>query len=214
MHAASRSLFGLYVITNHQNRPETELYDQAAMAMRGGAKILQYRDKSQDQEKRLRQAGKLRELTKLHHCLFIINDDINLTMEVQADGVHLGGEDESIDHARSVLGKEAIIGVSCYNQFNRALSAQEKGANYAAFGRLYTSSTKPGEIYASIDLLEQAKQQLDIPIVAIGGISYENAAPLIQAGVDMVAVANGVFGQQDIEQAACKFQFLFDKQDS
>lgn len=208
------SLRGLYVITHHQHSPDQQLYDQAAMAIRGGAKILQYRDKSWGQKKRLAQAEKLRLLTRQKNCIFIINDDISLTKAVQADGVHLGGEDASIETARSELGDQAIIGVSCYNEFDRAVSAQQQGASYAAFGRFYKSSTKPGEIYASLELLKQAKNQLDIPIVAIGGISYENADPLIQAGADMIAVADGVFGQPDIRQAANQLQLLFDKQDS
>ena len=162
----------------------------------------------------MRQAQKLSELSKQHDVIFIVNDDIDLASAVKADGVHLGGEDESIESARSKLGKNAIIGVSCYNQFELALKAQQQGASYAAFGRFFQSSTKPGEIYASVDLLQQANKDLNIPIVAIGGISYENAAPLIQAGADMIAVINSVFGQDDIKRAARQFQLLFKQQDS
>jgi thiamine-phosphate pyrophosphorylase len=214
MTSVSNRLNGLYVITNHQNFSDENLVDDVLLAIQGGAKIIQYRDKSLSQDKRLRQAHKLSELSKQHDVIFIVNDDIDLARAVKADGVHLGGEDESIESARSKLGTNAIIGVSCYNQFELALTAQQQGASYAAFGRFFQSSTKPGEIYASVDLLQQAHKELNIPIVAIGGISYENAAPLIQAGADMIAVVNGVFGQDDIKLAAHQFQHLFNQQDS
>ena len=214
MKSVSKQLNGLYVITNHQELSDEKLVDDVLLAIQGGAKIIQYRDKSLSQDKRLRQAQKLSELSKQHDVIFIVNDDIDLASAVKADGVHLGGEDESIESARSKLGKNAIIGVSCYNQFELALKAQQQGASYAAFGRFFQSSTKPGEIYASVDLLKQARKELNIPIVAIGGISYENAAPLIQAGADMIAVIDSVFGQDDITRAARQFQLLFKPQDS
>jgi len=209
MNSSHNHLKGLYLISNHDQHDDEKLSDDAEEALATGVRVLQYRDKSGDADKRLRQAENLRKLTQQYDCLLLINDDIDLAKQVDADGVHLGKDDGNIDHARALLGSDAIIGASCYNQFERAVQASQRGADYVAFGRFFASATKPAALQANTGLLQQARQQLDLPVVAIGGITHDNALQLIEAGADMLAVINGVFAQHDIRKAAQQFQRLF-----
>jgi len=203
-------LRGLYAITDSTLISEEKLRDTLEQAIQGGARIVQYRDKSQDSAKRLEQAQILRALCQKYAIPLIINDDIALAQRVSADGVHLGKEDGNIASARRILGDSAIIGVSCYNQFTLAQKAEKNGADYVAFGRFFSSSTKPLAVQASIDLLIQAKQSLTIPIVAIGGITVENAQSLVESGADCLAVIQGLFRQADVKSAAQGFSKLFE----
>lgn len=180
-------------------------------AIAGGAQIVQYRDKKHAAAERARQASELAELCRQHNVLFIVNDDVALAKQSRADGVHLGREDAALAPARAQLGPQAVIGVSCYNELARAQAAEKQGADYVAFGRFFPSRTKPQAVPASLDLLREAKQQLHIPIVAIGGITPENGAALIAAGADALAVIEGVFGQPDIRAAARRYAQLFGK---
>ncbi len=199
-------LTGLYAITDSGQQ---RLAQQVELALEGGARIVQYRDKSTNQKRRETQARKLLDLCRKYSALFIINDDVDLAAATGADGVHLGRDDQDITSARNELRDEAIIGVSCYNRLELALAAQKAGASYVAFGRFFPSSTKPHAVQAEIELLREAKQKLHIPIVAIGGITPENGASLIAAGADMLAVIQGLFGQKDIRAAAEQFNKLF-----
>ena len=203
---SNKTLTGLYAITNSS---QGQFAHKVALAIEGGARIIQYRDKSTDQSRRTANALELLELCRRHHAIFIINDDVDLAVAIGADGVHLGQDDQEIQSARSRLGDSAIIGISCYNQLELAISAQNAGADYVAFGRFFPSNTKPQAIQAEIELLSEAKRTLRLPIVAIGGITPENGAPLIDAGADMLAVIQGLFGQQDIRTAAEQFHKLF-----
>jgi len=203
-------LRGLYAITDSTLISEEKLRDTVEQAIQGGARIVQYRDKSQDSTKRFEQAQILCALCQKYAIPLIINDDIALAQRVSADGVHLGKEDGNIASARRILGDSAIIGVSCYNQFTLAKKAEKNGANYVAFGRFFSSSTKPLAVQASIDLLIQAKQSLTIPIVAIGGITVENAQSLVESGADCLAVIQGLFGQANVKSAAQSFSKLFE----
>jgi len=203
-----RRLKGLYLISNHQQYEDQRLFDDVQLALQSGAKILQYRDKSGDQAKRLSQCRRLRVMTASYNCLLIINDDASLAQQVEADGVHLGQEDANISHARQLLGNDRVIGVSCYNKIELARQAVDEGADYIAFGRFFPSRTKPDAVQASIDLLHHASD-LQLPVVAIGGISKDNAPGLINAGADMIAVIDAVFGQSDIKTAIQQFQNLF-----
>jgi thiamine-phosphate pyrophosphorylase len=196
------SLYGLYVITPTAELANDHLLHDVELALKGGARIVQYRDKSRDSARRLHQAQQLLSLCNQHGATFIVNDDVELAAAVQAHGVHLGGEDVPLPQARQRLGVEAIIGASCYNRLELAIHAQQQGADYVAFGRFFPSRTKPHAVPAKIDMLRQAKEQLHIPIVAIGGITAQNGAQLIAAGADMLAVVDAVFAQQDIVTAA------------
>jgi thiamine-phosphate pyrophosphorylase len=138
----------------------------------------------------------------------IINDDAQLAKAVGADGVHLGKDDGDIANARAVLGEAAIIGVSCYNSLDRAVTAQAQGASYVAFGRFFSSNTKPLAAPAQLDTLQQAKAVIKLPIVAIGGILPSNGLALIDAGADLLAVVGGLFDNA-LENAARQYHALF-----
>lgn len=204
-----RPCSGLYAITRDSKRDGPGLATQVAAAITGGARIIQYRDKLGDHRQRRAAALALLELCRHANTALIINDDVELAAEVGADGVHIGREDASLTAARARLGPQAIIGVSCYNQMHLALHAQSAGADYVAFGSFFASPTKPAAVRASPELLQQARPQIRLPIVAVGGITPENGSALIAAGADMLAVISGIFGKPDIATAARAYSRLF-----
>lgn len=200
---------GLYAITDNHLIPPESMLMQVEKALTGGARMLQYRDKSSDFQVKKMQAEGLLKLCRKAAIPLIINDDVELAQCIGADGVHLGREDPQLESSRHILGPKAIIGISCYNDFELALRAEQSGANYVAFGRFFASTTKPRAVAASIDLLRRARRELKIPTVAIGGITPENGGALVAAGADMLAVIHGVFGQPDIRRACARFNRLF-----
>jgi thiamine-phosphate pyrophosphorylase len=202
-------LAGLYAIADTQYLDDARLIEAVTQAIAGGGRIIQYRDKKHTAEKRMQQTKELAALCRQQGALFIVNDDVMLAKETQADGAHLGREDAALTQAREQLGPRAIIGVSCYNELARAEAAEKQGADYVAFGRFFPSRTKPQAVPASLDLLREAKKKLHIPVVAIGGITPENGAALIAAGADALAVIEGVFGQADVRVAAERYARLF-----
>ncbi|MGB8339777.1 MAG: thiamine phosphate synthase [Burkholderiales bacterium] len=198
---------GLYAITKQTENTPQLLADVRA-ALDGGARIIQYRDKSKHTALRIDQASQLHALCKLYNAAFIVNDDVNLAKAVDADGVHLGELDDKLEKARSKMpGK--LIGVSCYNQLDRAVEAEEGGADYVAFGSFFPSNSKPDAVRAPLELLRTAWQHISVPIVAIGGITVNNATELIDAGADAVAVVRAVFDAEDVMYAARNFSQLF-----
>ena len=201
---------GLYGVTDSQLQPDDRiLIDTVEQALMGGMKVLQYRDKSLDAGKRLRQAGALKVLCHHYQAMLIINDDVELAIDVEADGVHLGQQDDSLAYARERLGEYAIIGISCENSLEKAQIAAQQGANYLAFGKFFPSRTKPDAQNAELSTLTQARQLFDLPIIAIGGITLDNASEVIAAGADMVAVVNNLFAAQNIHKRAQSFMALF-----
>ncbi len=206
-----KPLTGLYAITDRTLAASSNstLLQQVGQALDGGTSIIQYRDKGSDRQQRIAEASSLLKLCRSHAVPLIINDDMYLAAEIGADGVHLGRDDVDIRQARAALGQDAIIGISCYNQLELALEAQDDGADYVAFGRFFSSVTKPQALPADLELLRRARPLLQIPIVAIGGITPENGAPLIDAGADMLAVVHGIFGQQDIPDVCNQFSIMF-----
>ena len=202
-------LRGLYAITDENLIPETTFAATIEKALSGGTAIIQYRDKSGSETKRLQQASALRSLCNEYRASLIINDDIALAKAVAADGVHLGEDDISIEQARLILGKNAIIGISCYNQLQLGARAQAAGADYVAFGAVFTSPTKPHARSASCELISEAKSQLDIPVCAIGGIDKSNVESVIEAGADMTALISGLFTEPDIRLTAEHISRLF-----
>jgi thiamine-phosphate pyrophosphorylase len=195
---------GLYAITPEGLTGES-LIRQVRLAIDGGVTVLQYRKKNLPQKQALEEAAQLAALCQQLQVTFIINDDHRLAKAVKADGVHLGKDDQSMKAARNLLGDTAIIGISCYADLDRAIEAQAQGASYVAFGRFFPSRSKPNATPAPLDLLEQAKANLHIPIIAIGGIQPEQAALLFTKGADMIAVIDGIFGQPDARQAAQQY---------
>ena len=200
---------GQYAITDALLISDDRLIHAVEQAILGGARLIQYRDKNHDAARRLAQATALNELCQRHAIPLIINDDVELAAQVGAAGVHVGKDDPVFASARARLGKNAIIGVSCYDRLDLALEAAQAGADYVAFGALFPSPTKPTEIRAPIALLRKARAALHIPIVAIGGITPDNAPLLLDVGADALAVVSGVFGQPDIQAAARRYANLF-----
>ncbi len=201
----SARIRGLYAITDG---PRDDLVEVCAEALAGGAAILQYRDKTTDVPRRLREAGALQALCDRHGAALIINDDVELARVVGAAGVHLGEDDATLVTARERLGAAAIIGVSCYDSLDRARQFAAAGADYLAFGAFFLSPTKPQARGATLPLLREAKA-LGLPLVAIGGITPDNARDLIAAGADAIAVISALFGAQDVQSAAGNFTRLF-----
>jgi len=199
-------LRGLYAISDG---PRMDLIDACAAALAGGAAVLQYRDKTGEHERRLHEASALQALCARHRVPLIVNDDIGLAAAVGAAGVHLGEGDAPIGEARARLGRAAIIGVSCYDSIERARQFAALGADYLAFGAFFASTTKPDARVAAPHLLREAKA-LGLPLVAIGGITHDNAPLLIEAGADAVAIISALFGAPDVRAAARRFADLFD----
>lgn len=200
---------GLYAIADTGLIPGEQLIEAVAFAIQGGAMMIQYRDKSHDAIKRQWEAQDLVNLCRPLGVPLIVNDDAQLAAQIRAHGVHLGKEDADISEARALLGSNAIIGVSCYNEIERAIAAEKAGADYVAFGSFFPSTTKPNAVKAEPALLREAKQRLRIPVVAIGGITADNGAPLVEAGADLLAVITDLFGSRDIRAAAERIAQLF-----
>jgi thiamine-phosphate pyrophosphorylase len=207
---AKKLISGLYAITPDENNT-AELLRKVRLALQGGAHILQYRNKLADTRLKLHQAQALRLLTSEFECTYIVNDDAQLAAQVEADGVHLGGEDGSVSVARAVLGSAKLIGVSCYNHLLLANEAAKQGADYVAFGAFYSSGVKPDAVKADVSLLQTARNNLNLPIVAIGGITQQNATTLIESGADALAVISALWNATDIQAAAQNFSILFSK---
>ena len=206
-----KTLRGLYAITDSQLLADGRLLPYVEAALKGGAKLLQYRDKSEDAARRLRQAEALRELCLRHGAQLIINDDAELAARLGV-GVHLGQEDGSLAAARALLGRDAIIGATCHARLELAEQARQEGASYIAFGRFFDSQTKPGAPAATPELLEQAHARFRLPIVAIGGVTLGNAPALIARGASMVAVIHALFAAEnaaEVERRARAFSQLF-----
>ncbi len=184
----------LYAITECQELSEPTLLSASENILAGGCRLLQYRDKSDDSPKRRSQASQLQTLCRSFDAQLIINDDIALACEVGAAGVHLGQSDASPAQAREMLGPDAIIGVTCHDDLGLAEQALTQGANYIAFGRFYASSTKPGAPPAPLQLLQEARSRWpQAVIVAIGGLSRDNASEVISRGADYTAICHSAY---------------------
>ncbi|QXH57226.1 thiamine phosphate synthase [Pseudomonas maumuensis] len=203
-------LRGLYAITDSQLLAG-RFFSHVEAALEGGVRLLQYRDKSDDAAHRLREAEALKTLCERYGTELIINDDAELAARLGV-GVHLGQTDGPLTPARALLGRQAIIGSTCHASLDLAQQAADEGASYVAFGRFFNSVTKPGAPAASVELLEQARAQVKLPIAVIGGITLDNAAPLVAHGADLLAVIHGLFGAdsaQEVTRRARAFNALF-----
>ena len=208
--ARAARLHGLYALTPDLD-DTAALVAKVSAALDGGAAAIQYRSKTADAAQRRAQAQALARLHVVRGGLLIVNDDAELAAEIDADGVHIGEDDGAIAAARALVGTDRIIGVSCYNQWERATAAIAAGADYVAFGSFFASTTKPGARHAEMSLLARATS-LGVPVVAIGGVTSANAMALIEAGADALAVIGDVFSHEDfveVTRAAAAIAALF-----
>jgi thiamine-phosphate pyrophosphorylase len=204
---------GLYAVT--PDLADTgKLAGLVNAALEGGARLVQYRNKTASSQLKLEQARALKTLCARHDAILIVNDDVELAAAVDAHGAHLGRDDRFGPDVRGRLGTGRLIGVSCYRSIELARAARADGADYVAFGSFFPSKVKPGAVRAPIDLLAQAKAELDMPVVAIGGITVENGAALVAAGADALAVISALFDAPDVAAAAARFTALFASNDA
>ncbi|KQQ91940.1 thiamine phosphate synthase [Massilia sp. Leaf139] len=201
---------GLYLVTPNWSDTDRLLAATEA-ALRGGAALVQYRNKDADGSLRLEQATALLALCRRHRRRLVVNDHLDLCMRIDADGVHLGALDGAPTAARRALGQDRIVGVSCYGELALAHAAERDGASYAAFGGFYPSPVKRYDFVTPPALLDTARAQLALPLVVIGGMTAQNAAPLVARGADMVAAITAVYGDSEPEAAARRMAALFDK---
>jgi thiamine-phosphate pyrophosphorylase len=199
---------GLYLIT--PDEADTPRLLARVAAVLPHAALLQYRNKTADAALRQAQAHALAVLCRDHGLPLVINDDAGLALTVDTAGVHLGEDDGDIAAARDLLGADAIVGMSCYDDLSRARTAAAIGASYIAFGAFFPSTTKPNARHATPDLLRDSAR-LGLPRVAIGGITPDNARELVDAGADLLAVIGGVFDAPDPVAAARTIRALFDR---
>ncbi|MFC5302206.1 thiamine phosphate synthase [Azospira restricta] len=201
-------LRGLYAITPEET-DEARLIAIAGAAVRGGAALLQLRDKTTDAARRLRLATALQALCREHGARFIVNDDLELARAVDADGVHLGADDGDLAAARRALPAGRLLGASCYADLDTARRAVALGADYVAFGAVCPSPTKPQAVRAPLALLSRARAELGVPVCAIGGITLADAPRIVAAGADLLAVISDLFAAPDIARRAQDYQRLF-----
>ena len=200
---------GLYAITDQHLITPKKFAVKVRQALQGGAKVVQYRDKSQQHQLRFEQASLVVKLCHEYGAISIVNDDVDLAIIVNADGVHIGSKDDGLSYARQKLGEKKIIGVSCYADVSLAEQAVADSADYVAFGSIFASPTKPHAPIAGLNILRQAKQNLAVPIVAIGGITLDNLDEVISSGADSVAIISGVFASENINLQAQQFAQVF-----
>ncbi|SFH98187.1 thiamine-phosphate pyrophosphorylase [Collimonas sp. OK307] len=199
---------GLYIVTPDWDDTE-KLLRVTEQALQGGAALLQYRHKTADAVLRKQQAEALLSLCRRYQRPLIINDYVDLCLELDADGIHVGGTDASVAEVRAMVGADKIVGASCYGDLELAHAAYRAGASYVAFGGFYPSRVKKYPVTTSPDIVTRAKAEIAVPNVVIGGMTQENAVPLIAAGADMVAAISSVYLADDPTAAARSFVTLF-----
>lgn len=202
---------GVYAIADTHWLPVDKLEAGISAALRGGAVLIQLRDKSATALADLQLLKRLRDRCHEYQVPFLINDHPDYAIACRADGVHIGQTDhaDNLQQLRRQLGENAIIGVSCHNDLITAQQAEAAGASYVAFGRFFASQTKPQAEAANLATLRQASSVLGIPCVAIGGITPDNTAEVLSAGAAMVAVIGGIFNADDIEIATRRYTEIF-----
>jgi len=200
---------GLYIVTPDWDDTD-KLLHVTEQALQGGAALLQYRHKSADAALRQQQAEALLALCRRYRRPFIINDYVDLCLALDADGIHVGGTDASVAEVRAMVGADKIVGASCYGDLELAHAAYRAGASYVAFGGFYPSRVKKYPVTTPPDIVTRAKAEIALPNVVIGGMTQENAIPLIAAGADMVAAISSVYLADDPTAAARSFVALFE----
>jgi len=190
-------LKGLYVITDDNLTPDKSIYEQVEQSLKGGASIVQLRDKHSSDELVMQKAIKLQELCHSYGALFVLNDKIELAIELGCDGLHIGKSDhERFSEIRESF--KGVIGVSCYGDVEMAKEFEKKGADYVAFGSFFTSPTKPNSNIVPLETLSKAKEALNIPVCAIGGINTTNIDSVMEQNPDMVSLISDIWSSEDI----------------
>ena len=206
-----RKLAGLYAITPDEAHTDV-LVRKVALALQGGASVVQYRNKTASPGLQREQGRALAALSRAQGAAFVINDNLALALELDADGLHLGGEDGDLAEARRRLGKNKLLGASCYDRMELAKAAVQAGVDYLAFGSVFSSVTKPGAVRAPLTIFAAARHSFALPLVAIGGITLQNALQVFAAGADAVAVISALFDADDIAERAAGFNRLYQQQ--
>lgn len=204
----THTLRGLYIVTPDWDDTQ-QLLAVTEQALLGGAVIVQYRHKMADMELRRQQATALLALCRRFGKPFIVNDHLDLCMEINADGLHVGGTDISVAEARAQIGADKILGASCYGDMQLARTAVASGASYIAFGGFYPSRIKKYAVTTPADIVTAAGKEFDLPRVVIGGMTLQNCLPLIANGAEMVAAISSVYMAENPRQAAADFCRLF-----
>ncbi len=199
---------GLYAITDYDRLSHAVILGKSREILRAGTALLQFRNKKDKAVKLIQQARDLRILCRDFNVPFIVNDNLELALTIDADGIHIGEEDINYDEARRQLGNHKIIGISCYNDFKRATLAASSGADYIAFGAFFPTYSKKKTVRAKMTLLKEARG-LNLPLVAIGGITPENGRSLLDAGADFLAVISGLYQAENSYNAARSYIKLF-----
>jgi len=202
-------LRGLYAITDTHLIPRDRFAATVEAAVRGGATMVQLREKDTPRAEMVRLGKEVLAVTRRYGALLIINDHPSVAQEIGADGAHVGRDDPPVAEARAFLGPQAIIGASCYGDVERAVEAEKAGADYVAFGTPFPSPTKPKRTDISLGIFREAQQRVQVPVFAIGGITLANTQQLIDAGADGIAVVSGVFAAPDVEATARALAQLF-----
>ncbi len=201
---------GLYIVTPNWNDTE-KMVDVTEKALQGGATIVQYRNKDATPELRREQAKAIQAICRKYNVAFIVNDHVDLCIELDADGIHVGESDEAVAAVRAKVGPNKIVGSSCYGEMDRVRAAQKAGASYIALGGFYPSRVKEYPVTTELNIVKQMKEEFpDLPSCAIGGITLENAVPLVERGVDMICVISSVYFQDDPEAAARAFAQFYE----
>jgi thiamine-phosphate pyrophosphorylase len=199
---------GLYIVTPDWDDTQ-KLVEVTELALRGGAALVQYRHKNAGPALRREQAERLLALCRRYQRPFIVNDHVDLCVALDADGVHVGGTDDSIAQVRAALGPGKLVGASCYGSLQLARDAYQAGASYVAFGGFYPSRVKKYPVTTPAEIITQSKAEVPLPSVVIGGMTQQNSAALVAAGADMVAVISSVYMAADPKAAAGEFARLF-----
>lgn len=205
------ALRGLYAVTPGEP-DDRRLFASVEAVLAGGARLVQYRDKSLDPAARARQAGGIAALCRLHRAIFVVNDDLELARAIGADGVHLGRGDGDIAAARAAW-RDGVLGASCYDRPDLAEAAAASGADYVGIGSVFDSAVKPGAVRAPLEALAEAGRRSGLPVAAIGGITEHNAARAVASGADMIAVITALFGAPDPRIAARALSRPFEPDD-
>jgi thiamine-phosphate pyrophosphorylase len=204
----SSKLKGVYVITDDTLTPDETLFSQVEDALKGGATIVQLRDKKNDEETIEKKAIALQELCHEYNAMFVLNDKVELAIKLQCDGLHIGKSDHArFDEIRKDF--KGCIGVSCYGDVDHAKEFEQKGADYVAFGSFFTSPTKPNSNIVPLEVISEAKEKLTIPVCAIGGINKENVDQVVQKDPEMISLISDIWNSDDITAKTLMFATKF-----